>query len=547
MNIREIFIALGLDWDSSGFAEAIAAEKLLEQGAKLLVDAIKAIPEALFEATVATTEYGSTVNDAHLATGIAVDSLQAFGFAAKLAGSDSETMWGVLTKLQNTMGEAADGSKEAAKGFSDLGVKVKDSNGKLKPVDQVFREITARLGEIPNASDRAHKAFGVFSRQAAGLLPLFAEGEKGLEGMIDLFNDLGAGMSAEAVAAADQFGDSIDTVRAVLASFQHDVGSVLISALQPIVNLFLEWVIANRALIRTRLQQFAEGVGAAFKVLARTFALLVSLGGWLLNNWKLLAIILGSTVLTLMVAFNAVLIEQLVFWALNTAAAIAYGATLVATGIAAAAAWLAAAAPFILLAGVFVLLALAAEDLWVFLKGGDSVIGDLGRKWTTFLDSWLADDVGDGWLMTALKAVIWMLTDIGTRFPAAIAEWKDMIVKFFTVDIPQAVRDFVMKFPGLLDPLNLGGRTFGAAMSQKFPGAAGLFGGGAAGPEAAAAASSAAQSVGVLAPTFNAGGFTIVAQPGQDTEQVAGAVTSTMDAWWNDKLSGAAGAAGGDR
>ncbi len=216
-----------------------------------------------------------------------------------------------------------------------------------------------------------------------------------------------------------------------------------------------------------------------------------------------------------------------------------------AVGFKAAAAWLAVAAPVVLLVALLALLALAAEDVYVFLKGGDSLIGDLGVKWAKFLDDWFKDDTDDGWLMTALKAVLWMLTDIGERFPAAIREWKDMIVKFFTVDIPQAVKDFVAKFPGLLDPLSLGGRSIGTALKDKFPGASILFGGGAAGPEAAAASSAAAQSVGVLAPTFNAGGFTVVAQPGQDTEQVAGAVVSTMDSWWNDKLTAAGDAAGG--
>lgn len=545
MNLREIFIALGLEWDAAGFAEALTAEKLLEKGAELLVAAVRAIPAALADAVEATTEYGSAVNDAHLATGIAVDTLQSFGFAAKQTGSDSQTMWAVLTKLQNTMGEAADGSKEAQKGFSDLGISVKDAHGKLKPVDQVFREITARLGEIPNATDRGHKAFAIFSRQAAGLLPLFAEGQAGLEGYVDLFNDLGAGMGEDAVAAADRFGDSIDAVKAVLQAFKHEVGSELIAELQPLVDLFLQWVIVNRALIRTRLQQFAQGVVNVAKVLLRTFALLVEVGQWLVNNWKLLAIILGSFLIAKFVLLNALLLEQLVAWALNTAAALAYGAAVVMVGLKAAAAWLAAAAPVVLLTALLALLALAAEDVYVFLKGGDSLIGDLGRKWTKFLDEWLADDTGDGWLMTALKAVIWMLTDITDRFPKAIAEWKDMIVKFFTVEIPNAVREFVAKFPGLLDPLSLGGRSVGQAMRDKFPGAAGLFGGGAAGPEAAAASSSAAQSVGVLAPTFNAGGITVVAQPGQDTQQVAGAVRAELDDWWSLKTSEAVTQAGG--
>lgn len=545
MNLREIFIALGLDWDSAGFAEALTAEKLLEKGAALLVDALKEIPKALIDTVVATTEYGSKVTDAAARTGIAVERLEELGFAAQLSGSSAEDMWAVLTKLGNTMGEAAGGSKEASKAFSDLGVSVVDAHGKLKPIDKVFSEVAARLGEIKTPAERNNKAFAVFSRQAAGLLPLFAEGEKGLEGMVNLFNDLGAGMGTEAAGQAEKFGDSIDTVKTVLQAFRGIIGTEFIKELKPMVDLFIAWVIENRTLIGLRLRQFATGLVDVFKVLGRTILVLVKAGTWLYDNWKLLAVLLGSTLLALMIVFKAVLAEQLVFWALNTAAAAAYGATMVWAGLKAAAAWLAAAAPVILLAALLALLALAAEDVYVFLKGGDSLIGDLGVKWTKFLDSWLADDTGDGWLMTALKAVIWMLTDIGTRFPAAIREWKDMIVKFFTVEIPQAVKDFVAKFPGLLDPLSLGGRSIGSALKDKFPGASILFGGGAAGPEAAAASSQAAQSVGVLAPTFNAGGFTIVAQPGQDTEQVAGAVTGQMDSWWNDKLTAAGDAAGG--
>lgn len=545
MNLREIFIALGLEWDSAGFAEAIAAEKLLEKGAALLVDVLKEIPKALAETVTATTEYGSSVHDAQLATGIAAERLQELGFAAQQTGSDAQTMWGVLTKLQNTLGEAAGGSKEAKKAFADLGVRVTDSSGKLRSADVVFSELVARLGEIQNPTERANKAFGVFSRQAAGLLPLFAEGEEGLEKAVDLFNDLSIGMSGEAAAAAETFGDSLDTARAVLEAFKHDVGGVLIAALQPVLTSLLEWVRLNRELIRSRLQQFAGALVAVFTTLLRTFAMLAKFTAWLIDNWKLFAMIIGSFLIAKFVILNALLLEQLVAWALNTTAAGLYGATVIAAGAKAAAAWLAAAAPVVLITALLTLLALAAEDLYVFLQGGDSVMGDLGKKWTEFLDSWLAEDADGDWLVIALKAVIYLLTDITDRFPKAIAEWKTMIVDFFTKTIPNAAREALAKLPGIFDPLSLHGKSFGDAMREKFPGAQMFFGGGATGPEAAAASSAAAQSVGVLAPTFNAGGFTIVAQPGQDTEQVAGAVTSTMDQWWADKLSGAAGAVGG--
>lgn len=544
-SLRQIYVTLGLDWDQAGFASALNASAALEWGAKKLVEAFKALPQFLASAVQETANYGSAVNDAAARTGVGVVALQEYAHAAKLSGSDAETMFSVLTKLANTMSNAAGGSKEAAAGFAQLGVKVTNAEGKLRPVEEVFDEVAARLGEIENPTDRAGKAFDVFSKQAQALLPMFAEGEKGLEAMRSQFHDLGIGMSVEGVAAADAFGDSMDTVLAVLASFKRDLGEPLMAALMPVIEAFLQWVMINRELIRSRIGNFAQLLINTMRGLWKIMSALVAVAEGLAYWWKLLAMVVGSFLVAKFVLLNATLLETLVAWGLNTVAAIAYGAVSVAAAGKAALAWLAAAAPVVLMTAALLAAVLVAEDIYGFFTGADSVLGSLGRKWAEFLESWLAEDADGDWLVIALKSVIWLLSDITDRFPKAIAEWKTMIVDFFTKTLPQAARDAVAKLPGLFDPLSLHGRSFGDAMREKFPGAAGIFPGGAASPEAAGALSSSAQGPGVLAPRFNAQ-IQVVTQPGQNNEAAGVMLEEKLNSWWDVKIRETVGTSGGE-
>lgn len=541
-SLRELFVTLGLEWDAAGFAQAELAVKGLEAGAKLLVEAFQLVAGAVADSITETAKYGGAVDDATKRTGLTAEALQEFGYAAGLAGASSEEFQLGMLQMSRAMLEAKAGSGEAADAFATLGVKTTDAAGTLLDADEVFLELVDALNAVESPTERAALSMRVFGRSGASLLPLVAEGRDGIEKMRQSARDLGLVMATDATSAADRFGDTLDTLHALAKSLQHDLGSALIAELQPTIDAFLEWVKANRELIRAGLIQFAKALAGVGKLLLPIFIGIAKVSAFLVENWKLLAVVIGAFLVAKMAILYTSLLDMLVAWALNTVAAGAYGATVLVAGLKAAAAWVAAAAPVVLLTALLAGLALAAEDVYTFLEGGDSLIGDIGPKWTKFLDEWLADDTGDGWFVTALKAVIWLLTDIGDRFPKAIAEWVDMIVRFFTETIPQAARDFVAKFPGLLDPLSLNGQSFGDAMSNKFPGLAPLFGGGSS-PEATAAASS-SSSPKVLAPTFNAP-IQINAAPGQSPEEVAGAVESKLDAYWNRRMNEAAGATSG--
>lgn len=529
--LRELFVSLGLDWDSSGFAAAQVAADGLEGVLKKLVDVAGDLVGGLRDATLQTAAYADDLNDAAIRTGASVEALQELGYAASQSGASAETINHALTKLSMTMGEAAKGTGEAGKAFAALGVKVVDGEGKLRRTDDVFTALATAVAKIENPTERSAKALDVFGRAGIQLLPLLAEGEDGLAKLRQEARDLGLVMGGEAVEAGANLNDALDSLKDTWESLKRDLAGPIIEALMPVVDGIKEWVKANRALIRSSITTFVRGLLVAFKAVAGVV-------GWLVENWKLLAIVATSILLPVLWSIRAALLEQIVAFALNTASAIAYGATQVAAAAAAAAAWLAANASLLLGIALMATLLLAAEDVYSFLTGADSLIGDIGPKWTAFLDQWTqSKDENEHPIVTALKAAVFYLSDLeGRLLPALKNGWWSAITQPIAASIELLFKlfrgtaefaDFLKTIPGV----GLGISTIQNSAQQAAP----LFSGGAFSPAAAAAAGAAATSNQTIAPSFQ-GSFVIQAQPGQSAQEVAGATKEVLEEWWDGKM-----------
>lgn len=529
--LRELFVSLGLDWDSSGFAAAQIAADGLEGALKGLVGIASDLVGGLRDATLQTAAFADDLSDAAIRTGASVSALQELGYAASQAGASSETINHALTKLTMTMGQAAKGGGEAGKAFAALGVKVVDNEGKLRRSDEVFTELATAVAKIKNPSERSAKALDVFGRAGIQLLPLLAEGEEGLARLRQEAQDLGLVMGDDAVAAGANLNDSLDSLKDTYESLKRDLAGPIIEALLPVVEAVKDWVKANRGLIRSGIQNFAKGLTVVFTGLSKAVI-------WLLENWKLIAIIATSVLLPVLFAIKAALLEQLVAFALNAAAAVAYGATQVAAGLAAAAAWTAANAPLLLSIALIAALLLGAEDVYSFLTGADSLIGDIGPKWTKFLDDWVKVQPGDSGLIAGLKEVVFYLTDIESRLlPKMKESWWSSILQPLSASIELLFKlfrgtaefsDYLKTIPGL-------GLVIDSVKSNA-QAAAPLFGlgGGAASPQAAAAQQAGAAPP-VIAPSFQ-GNFVVQAQPGQSAQEVAGATREVLEDWWDGKM-----------
>jgi hypothetical protein len=533
--LRQLFVSLGLDWDSAGFAQAQVAANLLEKGLAAVVDVGKQLVGVLKDATLQTAAYADDLSDAAVRTGASVEALQELGFAASQSGASAETINHALTKLSMTMSEAAKGTGEAGKAFAALGVRVTDSDGKLRRTDEVFTDLASAVARIENPTERSAKALDVFGRAGIQLLPLLNEGADGLAELRQEARDLGLVMSADAIDPAATFNDTLDALKDTFESLKRDLGGPIIEALLPVVTEFKEWVKANRALIRSGIQTFARSLAGVVKTLAAGLA-------WLVDNWKLLAIIATSVLLPVLWSVRAALLEQLVAFALNTAAAIAYGATQVAAALSAAAAWTAANAPLLLSIALLATLLLGAEDVYSFLTGADSLIGDIGPKWTKFLDDWTSVvDPADHPIINGLKTILFYLSDLeGRLLPLLKDGWWSSITQPIAASIELLFKLF-RGTAGFVDYLNTvpGLGFFLESFASNAEKAAPLFNGslfgGGAGSVEAAAQQTAASTVPIVAPSFS-GNFVVQAQPGQSAQEVAGATREVLEEWWDSKL-----------
>jgi len=401
--VRELFAKLGLSVDAASFAVADQMLGAVKSGLGLLVSGAVRAGEGLSEIITKTVETAGALNDTSVALGVTTDAIQELGYAAKLNGSSVEGMSDGLRKLSINMAAAAGGSEEAAQTFRRLGVQI-SANGKLRDADAVFGDLAEKFKAMPDGARKVATAVALFGKSGAALIPTLMEGRDGLATLRQEARDLGIVLDTNTIKAGDDLGDTWDKLKAAADGLRYSIGGPLLKSLKDSAEETLGWVKANRALIAQRLRSVLVGVAAAIKTIASGLALVWRGLNFVIVRWKLFAaIILGSLAAIVIGNASAVL------------SFIALGASAIGAAIAAAAAWAAAAAPFVALAAVIAFVLLALEDLWVFLHGGKSLIGDVGGALAKLVKDFVdqGPKVGEHWMIKILRATLIYLKLVG--------------------------------------------------------------------------------------------------------------------------------------
>ena len=124
---------------------------------------------------------------------LSADSLQKFHRAAVLASGDVESMNKALAVFQRTLGDAALGQSGPAKAFERLGLSAKLLS--QVGLDQAFTAVLAKLGQIPNAAERASIAADLFGKSSANLTDLMANGSSALQQATNDLNQFGVSLN----------------------------------------------------------------------------------------------------------------------------------------------------------------------------------------------------------------------------------------------------------------------------------------------------------------------------------------------------------------
>ncbi len=192
--------------------------------------------KALVDMTVEAAAYADDMLTQSQVTGISVESLQAYSYAADLVDVSLDTLTGSMAKNVKSMASAADGSAKYADAYAQLGVSVTDANGNLRDSEDVYWEVIDALGGISNETERDALAMQLFGKSAQDLNPLIAQGSEGIAALTDEAKRMGAVLSEETIAKLGAFDDSVQRLKQGSEAAKRVMGTVLLPQLQDLAD-----------------------------------------------------------------------------------------------------------------------------------------------------------------------------------------------------------------------------------------------------------------------------------------------------------------------
>ena len=227
------------------------------------VGAAKEVGEALVNCSVDAAHYSDELMTMSKTTGLSTETLQELNYAAELMDVDVNTITGSMTKLEKSMGSAADkvfalettqadlnralnegkisadeyeakmeeALEKNATGYDKLGISIYDSNHELKDSETVFWEVVDALGQMEEGTERDLLAMELLGKSAKELNPLLEEGSAGFNELAQEAHDTGFVMSDEMVQRFGDFDDQLVRLNNGATAAKNALGTVLLPTL----------------------------------------------------------------------------------------------------------------------------------------------------------------------------------------------------------------------------------------------------------------------------------------------------------------------------
>ncbi len=192
--------------------------------------------KALTDMAVSSAAYADEMITQSSVTGMSVESLQAYSYAADLVDVSLDTLTGSMAKQVKSMSSARDGSASMSEAYDKLGVAVANSDGTLRDSETVYWETIDALGKMQDGAERDALAMQIFGKSAQDLNPLIAQGSEGIAQLTDEAIRMGAVLSEDTIAKLGQFDDSVQRLKQGSEAAQRVIGTILLPQLQTLAD-----------------------------------------------------------------------------------------------------------------------------------------------------------------------------------------------------------------------------------------------------------------------------------------------------------------------
>lgn len=205
--------------------------------------------------------------------------LQKYSVAADLVDVSVEDIAKSHVKLEKSMYSAQNGSSSMQEAFDKLGVSITDSNGELRDGDAVWQDAISALGQMSNDTERDALAMQLMGKSAAQLNPLIEDQGEMYKNLTDTLKEYDLDfVDQETLDKANQFNDSLDTMKAIGSVALATVGSQLAGYLAPALEKVVGWIGQLAGWLSSLSPQVLTVIGVVAAVVAGIAPVLLILG-----------------------------------------------------------------------------------------------------------------------------------------------------------------------------------------------------------------------------------------------------------------------------
>lgn len=162
-------------------------------------------------------------------TGFSVEELQKMKYASDLIDVSMDQMTGSVAKMTKQM---ASGNKA----FDTLGVSITDADGNMRSATEVWYESLEALSQVEDGTLRDQLAMELFGKSAMDLSGIVDDGGAALKALGEEAEANNLILSEDSVAAAGEFNDAMDTLKAQAQQAFFSAGAALSESLLPLIG-----------------------------------------------------------------------------------------------------------------------------------------------------------------------------------------------------------------------------------------------------------------------------------------------------------------------
>lgn len=371
LKVADLFARLAIEPEEAGFKHAEDAIDRLKEGLHEAVLAFAGFEGAkgLYEMIQGTSEAADAALKLGQKVGLTAEQVQEFTYVAGLADVGAGEFQVSLQHLARVMQEAKGGSEEAAKAMSAAGLSFSDPAVQAGDMDAVLMRLADHFAGMPDGMAKTAAAMGLLGRSGANMIPLLNGGATGMAAMRKEARELGVVVDNETAKSFEELNDDQRRVSAAWTGIKNQVAVALLPALRDMVTGVLDWVRANRELIKSGLQALVEVLGAAMRVAAKAASLVVRGIEYIVKNKSAMHNVLGA----LAIMFGPGMIAAL--WGFAAGAAAAF-------------------LPFLVIGGAIAGLITLIEKVWDKVSSGEG-IGDAILDAFVEITAWVEQKLDD--------------------------------------------------------------------------------------------------------------------------------------------------------